>query len=266
VGTVTLGNGQILTAVDRMGNAEADRLAKLAVATHRVPEEIRKRVNDQRLLVDETARWVAMATWAAGHQECAPHRDTDASRAAALLAARRRGQHSLRGRGRLVKVVEQRPAALGGHALSKDNGVWRCGICWVKSKDFCKLAPKVCPGSAAMKWAQRAKVLAEQDFIDGGGHTTALSGSVLWCTKCGAYACTAAKGLAKPCPGRLVGKWGAEDAQGGQAPQDEGAAAPSHSSARVWWVFKEAEAQLVGGKSGQSVRAQQRRRGKAQGY
>ena len=46
--------------------------------------------------------------------------------------------------------------------------------------------------------------LAENGHIDGGGHRRMLSGSVVWCAVCGAYATERAKGLSLPCPGQPV--------------------------------------------------------------
>ena len=82
VGQVSLGDGSMLTAVDRMANNEADMLAKAAVEAHRVPKQVRTQIKKLDSLVEATARWVARATWAAGNQTVQPHRDTEASRAA----------------------------------------------------------------------------------------------------------------------------------------------------------------------------------------
>ena len=68
VGRLDLGDGSKLTHLDRKGNSEADRLAKLGVEAHRVPEQVCDRVNELNKVVEKTARWVARATYAAGHQ------------------------------------------------------------------------------------------------------------------------------------------------------------------------------------------------------
>ena len=52
-----------------------------------------------------------------------------------------------------------------------------------------------------MKWAQQVATLAECGMALGCGHRQALSGSLIWCTECGAYADAKAIGLAKPCKG-----------------------------------------------------------------
>jgi hypothetical protein len=55
-------NGEPLTANDIKGNAEADRLARLAVRQHRVdPAEVR--MWERRCIeATETAKWIARAT------------------------------------------------------------------------------------------------------------------------------------------------------------------------------------------------------------
>ena len=72
-------NGEAITEWDIKGNAEADRLAKLAVGQHRVARaEVQywERLCKQTM---ETAKWIARATWAASNCEEAPYRDTEAS-------------------------------------------------------------------------------------------------------------------------------------------------------------------------------------------
>ena len=72
-------NGEFITAADIRGNAEADRLAKLAVMQHRVDSSEVKRW--ERLCNETlaTAKWIARATWAANNCGEAPYRDTEAS-------------------------------------------------------------------------------------------------------------------------------------------------------------------------------------------
>ena len=204
VGRACLGDGSRLTAFDRKGNSEADRLAKLAVQTHRVPKAVRVLVKEQGRLIEHTARWVAWATWAASHQSVRPSRDTEASRAVAAAARRQRAQarRASGGRDSRAKVPALRPAALGGHRLSRSGGCWSCKVCKAKSKQYWKLAPQRCAGPALARWAEKARALAGQHPADGGGHSRVLSGDVLWCTRCGSYANSVAKGLSKPCSGK----------------------------------------------------------------
>ena len=79
-------NGDLITEFDIKGNAEADRLAKLAVMQHRVDSsevKLWERLCKETLA---TAKWIARATWAANNCEEAPYRDSEASqwRAAAF--------------------------------------------------------------------------------------------------------------------------------------------------------------------------------------
>jgi hypothetical protein len=114
VGRLYLGDGSKLTQLDRKGNNEADRLAKLAVEEHRVPKQVRDNIKELALVVERTARWVARATYAAGHQTVKPHRDTDASRAAAVAAVRLKALNVGAGGAGCVEFVTLRPVALDG--------------------------------------------------------------------------------------------------------------------------------------------------------
>jgi hypothetical protein len=208
VGVLRLSNGESLTAVDRMGNAEADRLAKLAVEAHRVPKHIRDMVRDHDRLVEKTARWVAKATHEAGHQHQQPHRDTEASRQLAVAASRQRAIDGSLGPARGTRTVSIRPVALGGHALRFSGGTWSCTACKRKTKHLGRIAPKRCEGPAALRWADKARSLAQEGVGDASGHVRVLSGELVWCMRCGSYATSVAKGLAKPCAGRYQGRWG----------------------------------------------------------
>ena len=83
-------NGTFLIVADQRANAFADKLAKEAVAEHRVPLHIRMRIKVVDELATATATWVATLTEAASNQKVAPHRDKQASRRASLAAAARR--------------------------------------------------------------------------------------------------------------------------------------------------------------------------------
>ena len=117
VGQTVLGDGRPLTLFDRVGNEEADRLAKLGAKSHGVPEPIRRRIHDHNRLVEQAARWIARATWAAGHQTVRPLRDTESSIVAATAAARARAKENAspnRKRGSSMP----RPVALRGSQSS----------------------------------------------------------------------------------------------------------------------------------------------------
>jgi hypothetical protein len=164
----------------------------LAVEEHRVPKTTVAKLRKQDLLVEATAKWIATATFEAGHQAITPFRDSEASRGAAVAAAKLRKNAAQRPLTR-VKTSVTRPLALGGHDLRRQGGIWECRTCKRKSKMRCKLAPWRCEGSVVRKW------------VDGCGHTRVMSGEVIWCTRCGSFAESAAKGLAKPCRGRFQG-------------------------------------------------------------
>ncbi len=62
VGVKRLGNGDLLTALDRSANDRADVLAKEGAATERVSAEIRKMLTDHHQMVSGTARWIGYGT------------------------------------------------------------------------------------------------------------------------------------------------------------------------------------------------------------
>ena len=61
-GSKRIGNGELLTAMDRYGNGEADTWAKHGVEEHRVPHHIRKELKDAFSLVGRAAKWIGAAT------------------------------------------------------------------------------------------------------------------------------------------------------------------------------------------------------------
>ena len=80
VGVVRIGDGSLLTATDRFGNAEADRFAKLAVEEHRVPVQLREAVLRHVELQLHLAKWIGQVTTAGGDWEGGgPARDTASS-------------------------------------------------------------------------------------------------------------------------------------------------------------------------------------------
>jgi hypothetical protein len=202
IGAARLGDGSYLTRLDFSSNAEADRLAKLAVEEHRVAKGIVAKVREQEALIEAAARWIATATFEAGHQTTKPIRDTDASktRKAASMAA-----------GLRLTVAQQpkaaiaRPFALGGHDLRRRGGAWECRVCRRRSKRHAKLAPKRCEGSAALEWATKARALTDHGLTNAGSHARVMSGDLIWCTRCGSFSEHVGKGLAKACRGRFQG-------------------------------------------------------------
>ena len=86
-GTAVRGDGFLVEERDVEANGEADRLAKQAVAAHRVPKAIRDEVRQHSELVTDNAMWIARATALANNHQGDPARDTEASKAKAAQAA-----------------------------------------------------------------------------------------------------------------------------------------------------------------------------------
>jgi len=190
IGELHLSNGQPLTAIDRHGNAEADRLAKAAAHAVRVPEDVRERIDAEAACVTDLARWVGQVTAAASQH--ASGRDS--------APAPRQPRAGCKQRTR--PPPELRPVALGGHELVRHGRRWRCAVCRATSAAWAKLAPQCCTGSAVQRWARQAAEDAQLSGITRGSHRHRLTGDVVWCDRCGAYASVRAQGLAKACPGR----------------------------------------------------------------
>jgi hypothetical protein len=214
VGSTLKGDATPLTLKDLKGNAEADRLAKLAVSEHRVSRAYVKQWDDLKHQAESTARWAARAAELANSALEFPHRDSTASRAKANSEAMAR-------RGKMAAKKPQaqlRPLQLGGHSLvcTGEGAIrkWHCRQCKTVSATWAKIAGQKCSGSASERWAKQAMVWADAGATYGGGHTRVLSGDVTWCSTCGAYADARAIGLAKPCPGppkrggHYGGAWG----------------------------------------------------------
>ena len=70
-----------------------------------------------------------------------------------------------------------------------------------------RLCMWTCQGSVAEKWALAARKMVDNGTTDGGGHTRMLSGDLIWCSACGAYADTGVNGLKHPCTGKHSGTW-----------------------------------------------------------
>ncbi len=197
-------DGTMVTEMDRKANQLADVLAKRGAATHRVPAAIR---HQWKQAVDAT-HWLALTvgyfTWAANNNDQQPRRDAEPDQGWTRSRQRQRRQRPR------PAPCQPRPVALGGHRLAKANGCWKCDVCRSRSVKWASIAPRVCPGAAAVRWAARARELAAQagaagDGIggsDGAGHVRFMSDDTTWCDRCGSYADAFAVGLARICPGR----------------------------------------------------------------
>ena len=201
VGRRRLSNGDLLTARDRRGNEEADRLAKAAVALHRVPAGVRRAVSDQEEAVAAMAWWVARVTLAANNWGPRALRDSDSA-----PRGRRRGAAPAP---RVRRPREEVPVALGGHDIACAwrhlARPWQCRTCHRTAAKRSGLCFTRCSGSAARRWARMAAGAAASGVGAGGGHHLLLTGNVVWCWRCGANACVRARGLVRQCPGRADG-------------------------------------------------------------
>ncbi len=197
-------DGTVVTEMDRKSNQLADLLAKRGAACHRVPVAIR---NQWKQAVDAT-HWLALTvgyfTWAANNNDQQPRRDAEPDQGWERTKQRQRRQRPR------PPPCQPRPVALGGHRLTKTLDGWRCEVCRSHSIRWARIAPRVCPGSAAARWAARAKELAARAGVDsdgfggsdGAGHIRFMTDDTTWCDRCGSYADAFAVGLARVCPGR----------------------------------------------------------------
>ena len=96
---------------------------------------------------------------------------------------------------------------LGGHDIVGPVAhlarPWQCRCCHKTATKRAVLACSRCPGSAAKRWANASS--AATGSSPGGGHCLLLTGTIVWCWKCGANACVRARHLALPCRGRPRG-------------------------------------------------------------
>ena len=197
VGKLLIGDGSLLTEEQRFCNELADKHAKIAAATDRVPRDIRRNIDRVQGQAAAVADWIARATHAANHSGGGPQRDSTGEKPTG--SGRRGGVAGGRAEGR--GAVQSRPIQQGGHSLAYDKGLWRCSVCRRSSENWHRIAPGVCRGAAEWHWAQRAEQMAHRHQVDGAGHRRAAYGGLTWCLRCGSYAVAWAKGLAMPCKG-----------------------------------------------------------------
>ena len=102
-----------------------------------------------------------------------------------------------------VRVGSGRRGSVSGSG-SVSSKVWRCIACRAWSRNWGSICAGACSGSAANKWARKVQQLATAGSHVGAGHKLMLSGEVIWCMVCGAYAEKHAIALQKPCVGPPV--------------------------------------------------------------
>ena len=88
--------------------------------------------------------------------------------------------------------------------MVRDRRGWRCLLCASTSRLRKGLVFARCPGSVVHRWAQAAEALSCTGTV-GGGHVRMLTGDIVWCFRCGAYADRHARRLAFTCRGVLAG-------------------------------------------------------------
>ena len=167
VGVSSLSNGETLTADDRRANGEADRLAKAAAALHRVPDGVRKPMAERMVIRRQLGRWIGQATAIAGNYT-APDGTTwrDSKPADRRVQATTRRQRQDR----------QTTAAAAPTVPPQQR--WACAV----------LASAITEAS-----------------LRHDSHRIVRSGSITWCDRCGAYAETRGRGMARPCRGPVAG-------------------------------------------------------------
>ncbi len=168
----------------------------------RVSPRIRRCLRDEEVRARRAVLLIGRLTAAANARpvdDGFPKRDSRPREHRADSARRERDLNNGR-RNRVVREV--RPQHLGGHALAKVDGCWRCEICRRRSATQMPFAAQRCPGTAASRWAARAAEIAAGGNEAGGSHRRVANGALIWCYVCGSYATAHAVGLATRCPGR----------------------------------------------------------------
>ena len=187
-----------------------------------MPKPTRLLLDNYHGITKEAARWIGEITYSANHRTEAPFRDSEASRL--LAAGANIGRPKAKGP-KMRPMIVARPFCLGGHALSpvavkrvgsEKGGIERCSICRQSSSKprFCMSR---CKGSAATKWAEAARRMADNGVIDGGGHARMISGEVIWCSTCGAYADLSVSGPKEACTVDTLGSGKVASSEGSSA-------------------------------------------------
>ena len=192
-------------------NGLADFHAKEAAGLIRVPKATRDQVNGYLGTVKEAARWIGEINYTANHRDDPPFRDSEASQALARKARIGRAKAKTQ---RIAPMIVPRPVCLGGHDLrpvdsqcgGKRANAMRCTLCRLTSTKptFCRTS---CKGSATARWAEATKQMADNGVQDGGGHARLISGDIIWCGICGAYADLKVSGLTEKCTKKHIGPW-----------------------------------------------------------
>ena len=194
LGRATKSDGSPVRAVDIWANDVADRLAKLGAEYHRVPAEEVKRWKAAFTAAKARAKWIGIATHAAGNHAHFPYRDSEASRWKAVAAQRRKADKKagIDGRRKRGSKAEKKiiPAAKGGHhvELAMSGHCWICTKCKARSTSRLNLATSKCGGIGVKPLAMVAAAVKSKPAEGGRRHVLIEAGSVQWCDICGTYA------------------------------------------------------------------------------
>ena len=167
VGESRLSNGDLLTHPDRNANQRADTEAKAAARVYALSREVILDVQHKARVVQETAKWLGHATWLATHGEPPAPRDSEASRATAMLA----------------KASQFTSGPADSNAGKK------------RSDPLARARDKTVQERVA-RWTRRAATTRTER-----PHQLMMSGNIVWCNICGAYAAGHAVHIARGCPG-----------------------------------------------------------------
>ena len=200
----------LLSAADVLGNDLADRLAKAAVEYHRVAAEDVRIWKQHITKAYWRAAWIGKATDHANDLPEFPFKDSEAARWRADAAKRAQETKKL---GKIAKRRRARNlrAPLDGLGFrhspveqgSQDRQLWRCSACKQWSASLGRLTRSRCPGDVGAKWMSCGTSPGSQPVTSEAKrmHCVLKSGSITWCSTCGAFAEAKAVGLLGQCSG-----------------------------------------------------------------
>lgn len=194
LGTAIKSDGSLVSATDIMANDVADRLAKLGVEHHRVPQEEVRRWKQAFVAAKATAKWIGIATHAANNHPQFPVRDSEASRWKAIAAQRKKAERRAGVDGRRKRGVKQEkqvvPADKGGarHRACHGGNCWLCTTCRSRSIPWKRLATTKCSATRCKELTKLAKVDSGDAGTSHRKHAIVTSGIIHWCETCGCFA------------------------------------------------------------------------------
>jgi hypothetical protein len=166
---------------------------------HRVSRGDVKAWKEDSARAKARAKWLARVTVLACNTPHYPFIDSEATRWRSDEAKRKRlGQPAVLKKGRPVVAAEgcnrgHKPCR-GAYIAGARSG-WKCSICRCTASTLRNLTKLDCGGHK--EWEQRKPKLATTPVVHD-GHDRVYAGEVVWCSICGAYADSKAKGMARP--------------------------------------------------------------------